>query len=48
MTWHENIKPALARAERRRARRKFVVALNEMKLSQEEKDKLIKLFESGR
>lgn len=47
MAWHENTKPALARAEKKRARRKFIVALLETSLSQEEKDKLIKLYDKG-
>lgn len=47
MAWHENRRPALQRAEKRRARKQFKEALIFMKLSEEEVNILVKLYDKG-
>lgn len=47
MAWHENKMPAIRRSEKRRALKKFIKALNETNLSQEERDNLMKLLLKG-
>lgn len=47
MAWHENMTPAIRRAERRRKRLRFIQALNKTTLSQEEKAILVKLYDQG-
>lgn len=48
MAWHENLSPAIKRAEKRKARQKFKAALLLTELSDEEKEMLIKLYDKGR
>lgn len=47
MAWHNNERPALARSEKRRARKKFIEAVLATNLSKEEKDLLIQLYIKG-
>lgn len=47
MAWHENLRPAIARADRRKARQRFKAALLLMKLSEEQRNLLIKLYDKG-
>lgn len=47
MAWHENKMPAIRRSEKRRVLKKFKKSLDELGLSQEEKDNLMKLILKG-
>ena len=47
MAWHENTRPAIARSEKRKARKKYIEAVLATSLSKEEKDLLIKLYSKG-